>query len=337
MVTNKVVVLASPGPVEPGGNPFIRLLYGAVGEDVEVVDFSWTRAVLGKSYNILHLHWPEYVIRTDFWLSRAIKFILFASLPAIVRIRGAKSIWTVHNLKPHEDRGRLERWAIRRWTMSASARIYLTHHAVKDDAKGIVIPHGDYFPIVDPVLDTLKEPDFEFTRVLLFGVLRPIKGIEEVMSQVAPRLGPKMSLRIVGNPVSEEFRGTLEKLGEEYPYTDLIFGQPSDEELIEEIVQSAVVLLPYRRLYNSGALFMALSCGRPVVVPRTSTTEEIAREVGEEWVGLYDGEDPEAVICALNSVLSRPRHDRPCFQARSWPVIGQRYSAVYRSVAQMDS
>ena len=51
-----------------------------------------------------------------------------------------------------------------------------------------------------------------------------------------------------------------------------------------------LVALPYRKIMNSGALFLALSFGRPVLVPEMGSMREHFELFGSPWIRLYEGD-----------------------------------------------
>ncbi len=63
-----------------------------------------------------------------------------------------------------------------------------------------------------------------------------------------------------------------------------------DDDLAAEVAHAQLVVLPYREMHNSGAVLLALSLDRPVLVPRNEVTDALAAEVGPWWVQRYDGE-----------------------------------------------
>jgi glycosyltransferase involved in cell wall biosynthesis len=61
-----------------------------------------------------------------------------------------------------------------------------------------------------------------------------------------------------------------------------------------------VVALPYRRSLNSGVLALALTWGRPVLLPDNAGSVPLV----EDGAGLiYPGDDPEALVEAIRSCL----------------------------------
>lgn len=103
-----------------------------------------------------------------------------------------------------------------------------------------------------------------------------------------------------------------------------------DPTLAREIGQAELVVLPFRRLFNSGSLLLALSLERPVLVPRNEASLALAREVGPGWVHLYDGElQSQTLAWALDQVRSIPRAAAPDFSRREWRDAGLRHYQAY--------
>src|SRR5664280_1725134 len=93
----------------------------------KVDDFSLRRACFGR-YDILHVHNPEQDLNV---CSTAAKAYLrlrrrFVAID-LMRLRGTKVFWTVHNLASHERRyPRLERWFWRQMLKRLDGYIALT-------------------------------------------------------------------------------------------------------------------------------------------------------------------------------------------------------------------
>jgi beta-1,4-mannosyltransferase len=108
----------------------------------------------------------------------------------------------------------------------------------------------------------------------------------------------------------------------------------SDEELAEVILDSAMVVLPYRNMYNSGAALLSLTLHRPILVPDTGTMRELRREVGDNWVHLYEGElTTEHVRAALRATAATPGGG-PDLSRRDWARVGLSYAALYDSIVR---
>src|SRR5712691_8004616 len=120
-------VLASPAFKNRHDNPYNAALSTALeAQGAEVREFSWRRVFLEK-WDIAHVHWPEGALNTRGSL-RAMgrAFYLLAKL-LYAKARGAKLVWTVHNLKSHDQEfPEIERWFWRAYVPLVDAAIHLS-------------------------------------------------------------------------------------------------------------------------------------------------------------------------------------------------------------------
>jgi hypothetical protein len=102
----------------------------------------------------------------------------------------------------------------------------------------------------------------------------------------------------------------------------------------QEVTSAQVVVLPYREMHNSGAVLVALSLDRPVVVPRTPVNQALSDEVGPGWIFMYDGAlTAEVVDIALSASAPQGRRP-PDLRHRDWSAVGQgHYQAYLQAVA----
>lgn len=323
-----------------GTNPHapIHALADALPADINLLKFSWRRALFGD-WDVLHLHWPESLIRASSAPKRWAKYLLFAALMARIRIRRRPAVWTVHNESPHEQGGGVEQRLLKLWDSAVSRRVFLYPSVTPPDDSAVFIPFGDYSHVADEFL-TASAPLPETERILLFGLLRPYKGIEQLLDafhELTRDDRHDASLAIMGRPTDPEYGKAIaasvadapdvEFRGELLPYSDLV----------DQISRSALVVLPYRRMYNSGAALLALSCHRPILVPSSPTMEDLRAESGDHWVMTYTGEiSAEVLSSALGQVAatSSARASQTALPQRSWSVVGEQYGALYRDLVR---
>lgn len=325
-------VLMSPG--RNITNPYVRLLMDHITTEVAIEEFTWRRAFLSR-YEVLHVHWPETLIRARSKLRGIVKCMLFLMLIVMNKILHRRHVWTVHNLAAHEQSSFLEGITLRLWRASCQSLVYMNRpeRLETSDNRVAYIPHGDYAPIVR------QNPSYNSRRnsgqILLFGFLRPYKGIEELIESFreTPELGS--ALRIVGKPLSVEFQMKISALASSHPSISFDFRGLSDSELLNEIAESELVILPYKKIYNSGAALMALSAACPIVVTNSSTMTDLQREVGAEWVQLLEGDispaSLTASVLAVRAAQPRRHGTGPKFVRRDWTSLGEEYSRIYRN------
>ena len=89
-------------------------------------------------------------------------------------------------------------------------------------------------------------------------------------------------------------------------------------------------MLPYRSMHNSGAVLLALSLGRPVLVPANQVNDDLAAEVGPQWVLRYAGPlTTQVLAAAIAELAAHPVTGQPNLTARQWPALGTQHVQVY--------
>src|SRR5665647_1239876 len=225
-------VLSSPGI--SGGSPIPTLVFleKSLPPDVVLVDFRWRLALFGR-YDVLHIHWPEYVIRDQSGRVGAYKKFLFLALMARLWVTRKPSVWTVHNDRPHESGGLLENVLFRLWSRVVTVRVYMFRCALPQDrtSRSVFIRHGDYEPAFSSFrsLSSVAVP----YSLCLFGVLRPYKGIEGLLSAFsdAARTAPRLSLTVSGEPISSAYGDAVTRLAMAVPRVSIETQRHSDRRL----------------------------------------------------------------------------------------------------------
>jgi glycosyltransferase involved in cell wall biosynthesis len=167
-----------------------------------------------------------------------------------------------------------------------------------------VIPHGafDYLtrlPEEKPLPEELQGA--EGPVVLSFGLLRPYKGLENLLEAFA-EVGAEAELWIVGNP-----RMAVEPLHELAALTGAkvrFVTRFVEEAEIPAIFRRAdIVTLPYLDAEHSGVLYTGLAFGKPLVVSAVGGFPEVA-EAGA--ARLVPPGDTAALAGALRELIDDP-------------------------------
>jgi glycosyltransferase involved in cell wall biosynthesis len=172
-----------------------------------------------------------------------------------------------------------------------------------------VIPHGPYNHVVNvqPLgADARVGSPF---RLLNFGVVRPFKGVEDLVaafSMLDRDQASQFRLSIVG----ETWEGWTvpDQAIAHSPHADLIERVDryvSDEELADYVARADAVVLPYHRSSMSGPLHVALAAGLPVVVTSVGGLAEAVRDYA--GAALVPPKDPGALRDALLKLPTRRR------------------------------
>ena len=160
---------------------------------------------------------------------------------------------------------------------SEHGRARLVDEGDVDPAKITVIPHGAFTHLLDvpdaqPLTGELA--GVEGPVVLLFGLMRPYKGIDVAVEAWRGIEGAE--LWVVGLP-----RMDVAPLKASAPpgvrFVERFVG---DAELPAFFERADVVVLPYREIDQSGVLFTALAFGRPLVLSAVGGFPEVAEHGG---------------------------------------------------------
>ncbi|MDH5835572.1 glycosyltransferase [Luteimonas kalidii] len=323
---DRIVVLFSTERPGPTTNPYLSQLYGALPAPLEQRYFSMREALWGD-YDVLHLHWPEYLLRhprrIGTWAKHACVLLLLVRL----RARRTAVVRTLHNVQPHEDGGRVERWLLRGLDRATRRWIRINAATPPRVPATDTILHGHY----RDWFAAMPRPSPEPGRLLHFGLIRPYKGVESLISAMERLQDPQVRLRICGRPSDARIRRDVEQACLRDPRISARLDYLDDATLAAEVGLSELVVLPYRQMHNSGTLLLALSLGRPVLAPRSPANAAIADEVGHGWVHLYEGElAPSVLADALARTRAGGRTSLPDLSRREWPAIGLAHLAAYR-------
>lgn len=326
---SSIRVMQSLGAPRPTTNPYNKMLDEALGttEGLEHLRFSWKTALFGR-YDAFHWHWPEAKLHGSTWWKSTGKFLLTAALVARHRLsRRIAVVRTVHNIElPDDNAPRL--WLLRSIDRHTDYRIVINETTpLPPGTPHSLILHGHYrdwyaaFPSAERVPGRLGS----------FGGVRRYKGLEGFIDAYAEAvtIEPTLSLKIGGRPSTPELGDDLRERTSGLPAVELHLDFLSDAELVQLATSSELIVLAYRFMHNSGSVLAALSMARPVLVPRNEANEALAREVGAEWVLLYDGDlDAAAVVEAWRAASTLT--GAPDLSRREWADAGRAHRDAFR-------
>lgn len=321
-----IIVQLSLRPPD-GTTQFVDLLMEGSPDSVSYRFFSWKAALLGR-YDLLHVHWPELMIRDSASPARAfVKRRLLDLLLLRLRLRSTPIVRTFHNPRPHERGSAAETRSLDRFDRATTLFIALDPHVRPEgDAALTVIPHGHYIESFRRYDRPARVPG----RLLYFGIIRPYKNVEALTGAFHELTDPALSLHIVGDPHLGQ-RAALEASSRIDPRISLDLRYVDDETLVREVSEASLVVLPYVEMKNSGALLVALSLGTPALVSASAINDAIAAEVGTGWVRTYAGTLTAQVLADNLAALSvSPPPGVPDLKGRDWSSIGEAHAAAYR-------
>lgn len=296
---------------------------------------------------VIHFQWVPFPPVDGFFLRRFRKI--------------APLVLTVHDTKPFH--GAPSSWFQMVGLASALKRFdhYVVHTHYSKEAlmrelvlpehRVSVIPHGVftyYRELVSGLGGSGQAPQLAGKkRVLFFGVLKPYKGVDillEAFARLPEPVAKETVLQIVGYPKMpvEPLRFLARRLGIEHRvFWDLRFVE--EMEVAAYFSQTDAVVLPYRRIDQSGVLMIALAFGKPIVASRVGGFAEI---IGDGVHGfLVDPEDVESLARALARVLEADELRAQMARAverlaggeLSWNNIATQTVRLYQSVLRANT
>jgi glycosyltransferase involved in cell wall biosynthesis len=340
-----VIVAAAPAYATRHANPYNALLADALtAAGAEVREFALRDLLRGRP-DIVHLHWPELLFLSTHRAWQAwLRVALFDRLIRRARRRGTRLIWTVHNDGAHEDRStpRVRAALDRMLAREVDAAFSLSEageHAARSRL-GHEVPvfrtrHGDYrdaYPFRSDRQAARAELgiDPHVRLVVAVGQVRPYKNLDRLIEVTRRSRDTRLRVVIAGAPDSDATADAVERAAAGDARIRLDLAHLDDARLTAWLAAADLVALPYRRILNSGAALLALSAGRPVLVPALGAMPELAADLGSVWVRTYDGDLDLAVIEDAVAWARADRPSAPDLTAYRWGTIADETIAGYR-------
>lgn len=220
----------------------------------------------------------------------------------------------------------------------------LMSQLVLPEERVTVIPHGVftyYRELVSDLGRSGQAPRLAGEkRVLFFGVLKPYKGVDVLLEAFARLPGPVAKdtvLQIVGSPKMpiEPLHDLARNLDiEDRMFWDLRF--VDEREVASYFAQADVVVLPYRRIDQSGVLMVALAFGKPIIASHVGGFAETIQDGVHGY--LVEPGNVESLAKALERILDQPEVMEQMSKAvqdlavkeLSWDTIAHRTIQLYK-------
>lgn len=292
-------------PVAGSANPYQHLMMDGLNEDPRLRAFNgihdkfWgiARTVLIHRPTYLHFDWiNSYYFRRWTWLTY-LSIVAFCAQILLARWMGVRIVWTLHNILPHDSStlwvhrfcqrflARRCEW-IRVFSPGTVARAAAELGVPESTFR--ITPEGDYTTVYSNTMSreearkTLGLPD-DPTVFLTIGLIKPYKGILELMDAFVTLPPPAAYLLLAGKVMDQEYGKKIrERLSERVLLVDE-FIPPDDLQLYFNAAD--VVVLPFQSIENSGSVILSMGFSKPVIAPRLGVVRERLIQQ-DEW--LYD-------------------------------------------------
>jgi glycosyltransferase involved in cell wall biosynthesis len=227
-------------------------------------------------------------------------------------------VLTVHDIVPH-DRGTRLNHLLFGWSFRIADRLVVHTPRVRDelmvrhgvDAERITVMEHGLEPLRGPLPSLATYRSGERFRLLFFGYVMRYKGLDLLLDALADFAYP-FTLTIAGSCRDPALAAALQAQIETHPKRDSIhwINQYVHERDIEShFASSHALVLPYRRIDQSGVLFQALRFGLPVVATRVGALASyVTPEVGEVCEPVQSGEIRDALVRLVDRYEQLDRH-----------------------------
>ena len=299
-------------PLGGNENPYQLLTRTGLQEtDIEVVDgatgrwFAFLRTQFLHRPSFIHLDWlHSYYLSNHPGLTVLRVLSLYLEI-WLIRLCGIRIVWTVHNLYPHDRpvtswqtrlRKTFARACYRIRIFSNVTRSEVINHFGVSDSILTVIPEGSYSGFYPNTINRkearrmfdISEKDFVF---LYLGSMRRYKGIVELIEafgRLPLTLRPRPRLLLAGGGNEPDLMNEIRNRAQRVEGV-LLHDQFVPEERIQLYYAAAdVVVLPFKRITNSGSVILAMTFGKAVL---TRNAGAVSTRLCQQKEWLYDRDD----------------------------------------------
>ncbi|MEV5886683.1 hypothetical protein AB0L74_29015 [Streptomyces sp. NPDC052020] len=342
------------------GNVDVSLLFGELEKNIDgvsVAPFSLDSAAAG-AYDVIHVHWPEWVITRDrgtLAARRSARAVLSALTSA--RRRGTRLVWDANNVRPHEPIcGEVTASFLRDFSQicdlllvsnGSLADEFIDEYPALISTRRVHLGNMNYvgaYPSEGIDRRSARArlglpPDKRIA--LAFGVVRRYKNLPSLMTtfrRFSLATSEKVHLVVAGNVTDIALRREIEEVAALAPDLFTLDLRSIPDELVAVYFRAAdVVLIATSQSVKSGVSGLAMTLGTPVWMPRRGAAIDYADEVGRPALNLYEGGMTEGIMREAFSLVSPEPLPTPTALldgrlGEPWRSYATRVLAAYRSL-----
>lgn len=209
-----------------------------------------------------------------------------------------------------------------------------------DKKKIHIVPHGNYLPFINEGL-TQPKAQGDKLNLLFFGQIKEVKGLDVLLNALAVVVEEKdhVHLTIAGRPWHDDaskYEDFIRDLSLENFVTTRFEFIP-DDEVADYFSKADVVVLPYKKIYQSGVLLLAMSYRKPVLVSDLEPFTEIIEHKKTGFIFESESEEDLAekikVIIEKREILQLVKRNAQVLLdgEYDWVRIGEKTKQIYQS------
>ncbi len=210
-----------------------------------------------------------------------------------------------------------------------------------------IVPHGNYIPFINIQKDKFVSREKlgipKNKKVLLFfGMIKKVKGLEILLKALAKvkEKHTDISLLIAGKEWENDF-GPYQEIIDKNNLQDFCFLHTKfipNVDVAHYYCASDLVVLPYKKIYQSGVLMMALSFEKAVLVSNLPPLKEIITD--NENGFLFETDNDEDLARKINFILEDKEQLEKVIQKGfklikskyNWEKIGSKTKEAYQTL-----
>lgn len=291
---DKVRKIVAFYPYQNGGTSYIRTMQKIIEEQYEVIPFD---EQLDEKCDFLllrtiYLNWIEDILNENHMrlLEKAKRY-------------GVRIVWVFHNRVSHDAEKQV--LCIPRLKFLIEKADYIILHSKSSiqylkeymprikESKAVYIEHPNYIGDYGSLSCNRFHKEKENFVFAIYGMIRPYKNLE-ILIEAFKRLGEQQDscrLFIAGRCVDKGYLQSLKSMIKDETRISIQPKYVSDVEMQAYLNYADVLVLPYdyTSSMNSGAMILAFSCAKTVIVPDISMAEDFS----EELIYKYHYDDEE--------------------------------------------
>lgn len=222
---------------------------------------------------------------------------------------------------------------------------YIEKYSNYDELKSKcnIIPHGSYIGMLPDKIEkhdakrifNLDDDTFTF---LFFGQIKKVKGLDVLLkaySKFLKKTDKKVKLLIAGKVWKDDAEIYETIIQEENLRNELIMDIKyiPDSDIVNYYSAADCIVLPYKKIFQSGVLLMAQSYKVPVIVSDLPGMTEIVENLNNGFI--FESESVDDLAVSMEKVVSCSELDSICENAYNkllekynWDVIAEKQAAV---------
>jgi D-inositol-3-phosphate glycosyltransferase len=270
----------------------------------------WKSGFVIKSLRYLYGHFKAFkhlkeqkssIAHLHFFTFRSIDFLCLL----IGKLFGHKIVVTIHDVNAFDKSGNISMAKLcYKLIDHVIVHNQFSYNELMDKYKPpkpvAIIPHGNYIPFISQ--SSMPPSGSTKFTILFFGQIKEVKGVDLLLKALSLSLkkGYKIKLILAGRPWKADigyYQSLIENLNLQSD-VETNFSYIADEHVLAYYSRSDLVVLPYKEIYQSGAILLAMSYGKPVLCSNLTAFTNIINH--QENGLLFESENPESLSKQLN-------------------------------------